>query len=128
MRWCVSIGAVLCAGAILAGDITGIAAPATQPQLAESDGTTIVDVELVLAVDVSYSMSIDDLAIQREGYAQAIVSNEFLEALKTGPKQGGCDLVRVVSIELSEDYFTLARDRWSGIGNGSSRRDRENAG
>jgi hypothetical protein len=44
-----------------------------------------VDVELVLAVDVSYSMDMDELAIQREGYAQAIVSKEFLQALKTGP-------------------------------------------
>ena len=44
-----------------------------------------VDVELVLAVDVSYSMDMDELALQREGYAQAIISKEFLQALKTGP-------------------------------------------
>ena len=44
-----------------------------------------VDVELVLAVDVSYSMDMDELAIQREGYAQAIISKEFLQALKSGP-------------------------------------------
>ncbi len=30
-------------------------------------------------------MDMDELAIQREGYAQAIVSKEFLQALKTGP-------------------------------------------
>jgi hypothetical protein len=45
-----------------------------------------VDVELVLAVDVSYSMNDEELAIQREGYAQAIVSREFLQALKAGPR------------------------------------------
>jgi uncharacterized protein DUF1194 len=44
-----------------------------------------VDVELVLAVDVSYSMDMDELAVQREGYAQAIVSREFLQALKALP-------------------------------------------
>lgn len=44
-----------------------------------------VDVELVLAVDISYSMDIDELALQREGYAQALVSGEFLQALKSGP-------------------------------------------
>jgi hypothetical protein len=43
-----------------------------------------VDVELVIAVDVSYSMDLDELAVQREGYAQAIVSSEFLQALKSG--------------------------------------------
>jgi len=36
------------------------------------------DVELIIGVDVSYSMDIDELAVQREGYAQAIVSrNSF---------------------------------------------------
>jgi hypothetical protein len=30
-------------------------------------------------------MDMDELAIQREGYAQAIISKEFLQALKTGP-------------------------------------------
>ena len=54
-------------------------------QLADKEATPSVDVELVLAVDVSYSMDMDELAIQREGYAQAIVSKEFLQALKTGP-------------------------------------------
>src|SRR5262249_60807171 len=31
------------------------------------------------------SMDMDELAIQREGYAQAIVSKEFLQALKSLP-------------------------------------------
>jgi hypothetical protein len=89
MRWYVSIGAVLVAGMLAGGDVAGIAAPGptnqTGHQLAEKDATPTVDVELILAVDVSYSMDMDELAIQREGYAQAIVSKEFLQALKTGP-------------------------------------------
>jgi Protein of unknown function (DUF1194) len=86
MRWCVSIGAVLVAGAIAGGDVASVAAPNARNQLADSaDKTPSVDVELILAVDVSYSMDMDELTIQREGYAQAIVSREFLQALKTGP-------------------------------------------
>jgi hypothetical protein len=86
MRWCVSIGAVLVAGAMAGGDVAGIAAPNFRHQLAEgSENAVAVDVELILAVDVSYSMDMDELAVQREGYAQAIVSKEFLQALKTGP-------------------------------------------
>jgi uncharacterized protein DUF1194 len=89
MRWCVSIGAVLVAGVLAGGDVAGFAAPspATQPghRLADKEATPSVDVELILAVDVSYSMDMDELAIQREGYAQALVSKEFLQALKTGP-------------------------------------------
>lgn len=89
MRWCVSIGAVLVAGAMAGGDVAGIAAPNPTGQfghqLAGKEAHPSVDVELVLAVDVSYSMDMDELALQREGYAQAIVSKEFLQALKGGP-------------------------------------------
>src|SRR5437588_12687606 len=88
MRWYVSIGAVLVVGLLAGGNMAGVAAPspAAQPQQsADKETNPSVDVELVLAVDVSYSMDMDELAIQREGYAQAIVSQEFLQALKTGP-------------------------------------------
>ena len=86
MRWCVSIGAILVAGAIAWEDVAGVAAPGPKTQLADTkDNIPSVDVELVIAVDVSYSMDLDELAVQREGYAQAIVSKEFLQALKTGP-------------------------------------------
>lgn len=43
---------------------------------------TDVDVELVLAVDVSYSMDPDEQALQREGYVIALKSREFLDALQ----------------------------------------------
>jgi uncharacterized protein YbaA (DUF1428 family) len=85
MRWCVSIGAVLVAGAIAGSDVASFAAPHSRSLLADKDSVPTVDVELVLAVDVSYSMDMDELAIQREGYAQAIVSKEFLQALKSLP-------------------------------------------
>jgi Protein of unknown function (DUF1194) len=88
MRWYVSIGAVLVAGVIAAGGVAGMAAPnpVNQPSpAAEKEGAPTVDVELALAVDVSYSMDLDELAVQREGYAQALVSREFLQALKSLP-------------------------------------------
>ena len=89
MRWYVSIGAVLVAGAIAGGDVAGTAAPSPGNQQtsrsADKESTPSVDVELAIAVDVSYSMDMDELAVQREGYAQAIVSKEFLQALKSLP-------------------------------------------
>src|SRR5260370_1474808 len=86
MRWCVSVGAVLVAGAIVGGDVAGIAAPSPKSRFAETKhNVPSVNVELVIAVDVSYSMDVDELAIQREGYAQAIVSKDFLQALRAGP-------------------------------------------
>jgi hypothetical protein len=43
-----------------------------------------VDVELVIAVDVSYSMDPDEQALQREGYILGLTSPEFLNALQQG--------------------------------------------
>jgi hypothetical protein len=59
------------------------AAPGTR--LADKSPKAIpVDVELVLAVDVSYSMDPDEQALQREGYAMALSSKEFMQALREG--------------------------------------------
>jgi hypothetical protein len=88
MRWCVSIGMVLVAGMLTASDVAGVAAPDVRDRHAARSADKVaaqVDVELVIAVDVSYSMDMDELAVQREGYAQAIVSKEFLQALKALP-------------------------------------------
>ena len=86
MRWCVSVGVVLVAGAIVGGDVAGIAAPSPKSRFVDTrHNVPAVNVELVIAVDVSYSMDMDELAIQREGYAQAIVSKDFLQALRAGP-------------------------------------------
>jgi hypothetical protein len=84
MRWCVSIGAALVAAGLVGGDVASVAAP-NAPQLAQKTAEAQVDIELILAVDVSYSMDLDELAVQREGYAQAITSGDFLKALKSGP-------------------------------------------
>lgn len=48
------------------------------------DGPVQVDVELVLAVDISYSMDPEEQRLQREGYIQAINSAPFLNAVKSG--------------------------------------------
>ncbi len=75
MRWCVSIGVVFAAGAIAGRRCPSMAAPnATPLQVQNVDEAKRVDVELILAVDVSYSMDMDELALQREGYAGAITS------------------------------------------------------
>ncbi|MGJ4995666.1 DUF1194 domain-containing protein [Bradyrhizobium sp. HKCCYLS3077] len=85
MRWWISIGVACLAGALASGDVATVAAAPggkSAQQLSEKEAS--VDVELILAVDVSYSMDLDELAIQREGYAQALSSREFLQALKNG--------------------------------------------
>lgn len=76
IRWCTAAasGAMLLAAAALA-------APPIRPA---ADRPIDVDVELVLAVDVSYSMDPDEQALQREGYIKALSSREFLQALRQG--------------------------------------------
>ncbi|WP_310419948.1 DUF1194 domain-containing protein [Mycoplana sp. BE70] len=44
-----------------------------------------VDLELVLAVDVSYSMEMHEQQIQRQGYVDAFLQPELISALQSGP-------------------------------------------
>src|SRR5258708_6842905 len=74
-------------GAVLGVWSHGAAAPKAPPRFAAMPrpaADTQLAVELVLAVDVSYSMDPDEQALQREGYVQALTSREFLDALRRG--------------------------------------------
>jgi hypothetical protein len=51
---------------------------------AAKDGSIEVDVELVLAVDISYSMDPEEQALQRQGYVEALNSPVVLDAIKKG--------------------------------------------
>jgi hypothetical protein len=90
MRDRVSISALILAVAagvvgMAAWNGGGRAAPTLRPILADkSPNPVAVDVELVLAVDVSYSMDPDEQALQREGYIAGITSREFMQALQQG--------------------------------------------
>jgi hypothetical protein len=64
----------------------GFAPPRAPQQLAQRDASDAmgVDVEVALAVDVSYSMDPEEQALQREGYMAAITSREFMHAVSQG--------------------------------------------
>ena len=82
-RWFRNI-AVVSAGVAVGIALAASAAP-TVPKFADTRASAIpVDVELVIAVDVSYSMDPDEQALQREGYVLALTSKEFLQALRQG--------------------------------------------
>ena len=73
------------AGLAVAAGCALAAYAAPHPRFADKSTDAIpVDVELVLAVDVSYSMDPDEQRLQREGYVQALTSKEFLQALHEG--------------------------------------------
>lgn len=85
---------------------------------APSPGTPVaVDLELVLAVDVSRSMDVDEQALQRAGYVAAFRDREVLRAIRSGPlgriavayvEWAGTGLQRVVM------PWTLVEDAASG--------------
>lgn len=67
-------GGIACAAVLAAGLALCAPASAAEP----------VDVELVLAVDVSLSMSPDELAIQRDGYVAALTDQGVIDAIQSG--------------------------------------------
>lgn len=70
-------------GAVALG-FAGNAASVSLPRLSQN-AEIAVDSEVVLAVDVSYSMDSDEQHLQREGYVQALTSQDFMQALRGGP-------------------------------------------
>ena len=59
--------------------------PVAATELAAFDPASEVDVELVLAVDISQSMDEEEQQVQRRGYVEALTSSEVMEAIRMGP-------------------------------------------
>ena len=96
--------------------ILGIAAllgatPAPPPARAAE-----VDLELVLAVDVSRSIDDDEFRLQREGYAQAFTNPAVLAAIMSNPKQR----IAVTFIEWAGVEFQRVVVPWTVIGDPES--------
>ncbi len=71
-----------------------------------------VDVQLVLAVDVSRSMTPNELEIQRRGYAEAIVSKDVLTAIRDGL----IGQIAVIYVEWAGSYSQNVVVDWTLIG------------
>jgi hypothetical protein len=72
-------------------------------------GSTAVDVELVLAVDISYSMDEEEQHLQREGYIEALQSEEFHKALQAGPN----GRIAVAYMEWASSYDQRTIANWT---------------
>jgi hypothetical protein len=79
----VALAAVGLTALALAG-IGGIAAPVSPLRIDNRPSAIPVDVELVLAVDISYSMDPEEQTLQKEGYIAALTSREFMQAIRQG--------------------------------------------
>ena len=68
-----------------------------------------VDVELVLMVDVSRSMGPREIRIQRRGYAEALASDEVVDAIVNG----GMGAIAVTYIEWGSSIFQRVVRPWT---------------
>src|SRR6478672_3070966 len=61
-----------------------LACLACAPASAQAEPANAVDVELVLAVDISQSMDEREFALQRAGYVEALRHPDFIKAVRSG--------------------------------------------
>ena len=71
-------------------------------------GPVAVDVELVLAVDVSRSMDESELALQRAGYVAALTDPAFVEAVRSGVH----GRIALAYFEWSDSIHDASRVGW----------------
>jgi len=86
----------------------------TCPGMASSD--ELVDLELVLAVDISHSMDREEQRLQREGYIAALRHRDIIRAIRTGP----LGRIAVAYMEWGDEDYQAIVVPWRTI---ASRRD-----
>ena len=101
---------------LIAAAVAGLAALSAAPFALAKGGPAAVDAELVLAVDVSYSMDQEEQKLQRAGYAAALTSPDFLAALKSGPY----GKIAVVYMEWASSRDTKVLLDWTTIDGAAS--------
>lgn len=96
----------LCRIACLALALAFAAAAAAAPARAEQ-----VDLQLVLAADVSRSVDAEEFALQREGYAAAFSDPRVLRAIRSGPT----GRIAVCFVEWSGEWAQQVTVDWTVI-------------
>ncbi len=87
---------------------------AALPAMASAPGKydRYVDLQLVLAVDVSGSMDSNEQRVQRQGYVDALRDKEVLSAIRSGPY----GRIAVTYIEWSSAFYQVIVLPWRVIG------------
>lgn len=80
---------------------------------------TPVDLELVLAVDVSGSMDIEEQQVQRAGYIEAITHPEVLSAIRTGPH----GRIAIAFVEWGGSGYQVTTIPWRTVEDDASARE-----
>ena len=93
------------AAALAIAGLVGLSAPVT----AQKSAMTRVDLELLLAVDISQSMDYDEHSIQRAGYVDAFRHKEVVQALMAGPE----GRIAVMYMEWAGDFDPIPTIPWT---------------
>src|SRR5215510_7688962 len=102
------------AAALAIAGLMGVPAPAG------AQGTLRrVDLELVLAVDISQSMDQDEHELQRMGYVEAFRHKDVINALMSGPE----GKIAVVYMEWAGDFEPIVTIPWTIIDSEKSAHD-----
>ncbi|MGH7005005.1 MAG: DUF1194 domain-containing protein, partial [Alphaproteobacteria bacterium] len=83
---------------------------------ARADAPELVDLELVLAIDVSGSVDEEEAALQRQGYLKALVHPQVLQAISGGEKRR----IGIVYIEWAGYHYQRIVADWSVVGDKAS--------
>lgn len=103
------------AAALAVAAFAGLAAPVTAQQ-----GERIrVDLELLLAVDISQSMDFDEHTVQRNGYVEAFRHKDVINALMSGPE----GKIAVMYMEWAGDFDPIPTIPWTIIDSAQAARD-----
>lgn len=107
------------AAALAIAAIAGLA-PITVPQATAQQGQNIrVDLELLLAVDISQSMDFDEHTVQRNGYVEAFRHKDVINALMSGPE----GKIAVMYMEWAGDFDPIPTIPWTIIDSAEAARD-----
>ena len=100
--------------------VAGLAAPIASQQATAQQGARIrVDLELLLAVDISQSMDHDEHTIQREGYVEAFRHQDVINALVSGPE----GKIAVMYMEWAGDFDPIPTIPWTIIDSAKAAHD-----
>jgi hypothetical protein len=83
---------------------------------ARADGQEPVDLELILAIDVSGSIDEDEAALQRQGYLKALVHPQVLQAIAGGEKRK----IGITYVEWAGYHYQRVVAEWSVVSDKAS--------
>jgi Protein of unknown function (DUF1194) len=112
MRKGLRINLAFCAAAVFA--LIG----AQAPRVRAASAPVVVDAAIVLAADVSRSIDDDEFALERRGYADAVQSQQLLDAISTGPNGA----IAIAYVEWAGDGEERVVADWAVIRNPSDAR------